>query len=413
MLGPLQVTVDGVAVVVSAGKERAVLAVLALRAGEVVTAFELTAALWGDEPPVSAVKTVQNYVARLRRLLGAAAVVTVDRGYRLAAADSDAVRFVGLVNKGREAVAAGRPVEAEAVFVSALALWRGPPLADLADGPWAQGEVARLEQLRLAAIEDRFDAALVAGAAVGCAEELSDLVAEFPFRERLWSQLMVVLYRGGRQRDALDVYQQARRALVDSLGVEPSRLLRDTEQAVLAHDDRVLAWCPVEAVGDRSVDGPSRVDSLPFTREAARAAPFVGRESALAVLAKAWKQAVAGDSEVVLLSGEAGIGKSRLASEAELAVSEPAWLLFGRCDEDMAVPYQPFIEALRLYVKGCADGALREALGPHPEYLLRLVPELTDRLPQLEWPPASDAETDRYRLFEAVRGWLGAAARRE
>src|SRR5919109_2135269 len=243
LLGPLAVTSNGEAVALGGQKRRALLAVLLLEANQVVSRDRLIDALWGEEPPDTARNTIQVYVSQLRKLLPEGMLETVAPGYRLAVEpDSvDLFEFVRLSEEGRGALAAGDAAGAAETLRAALALWRGPPLADLAWEPFAQSEIVRLEELRLAALEDRIDADLALGRHGQLVSELEQLVAEHPLRERLRAQLMLALYRSGRQADALAVYQRARRTLVDELGIEPSETLRRLERAILAHDPSLNA----------------------------------------------------------------------------------------------------------------------------------------------------------------------------
>jgi DNA-binding SARP family transcriptional activator len=238
ILGPIEVLADGEPLEVGVGKQRALLALMLLKAGEVVSTDRLIDALWGERPPASALNSVRIYVSHLRKTLGSERLVTRARGYALAVApgELDLDRFEQLAADGRAALAAGDAGRAAATLHDALALWRGPPLADVALEPCAPSELARLEALRLAALEYRVDADLALGRHAELVPELQALVDEHPLRERLGAQLMLALYRSGRQADALASYRQARRALQDQVGLEPGPELRRLEQAILTHD---------------------------------------------------------------------------------------------------------------------------------------------------------------------------------
>ena len=225
LLGPLEVVVDGRPIELRRKKERALLALLALRAGEVVSTDRLLDDLWGERPPKTAVGSLQNLVSGLRKVLGPELLVTRAPGYVLELDRQlvDAHRFERAVREG------------EAPHES-LALWRGPALADLAVEPFAQTEIARLEELRTTAREELFEAELEAGRHAQLVAELEAFVAEHPLRERPRAQLMVALYRSGRQADALKAYRQAREALVEELGIDPSAELQQLEQAILRQD---------------------------------------------------------------------------------------------------------------------------------------------------------------------------------
>ena len=238
ILGPLAVAKDGSEVVIGSGKQRALLVLLVLHANEAVSTDRLIDQLWGESRSTSATKVLQNYVSRLRRLLGDGILITRPHGYelRVEPGELDADRFDDLVADGRRALAAGDPERAAAVLTEALALWRGPPLADFAYEPFASADIERLDGRRLAALTERIDADLQLGRHDALIGELETLVARYPLQERLRGQLMLALYRSGRQADALRVYKETRRVLVDELGIEPSEELRQLEHAILIHD---------------------------------------------------------------------------------------------------------------------------------------------------------------------------------
>src|SRR3954451_11923136 len=239
ILGPLDVRGEQGAVAVGASKLRAVRAVLLLHANEPVSAERLALALWGQEALAGAVRTVHVYVSRLRKMLGDPALIeTTPAGYRLQVrpGELDLERFEFGVEAGRRALAAGTPDQAVVLLREALQLWRGPALAELEVEPFAQAEIARLEERRLAAIEARLEAELSAGADASLVSELRQLVAEHPERERLAGQLMLALYRSGRQTEALAAYRHARAVLVDRVGIEPGSELRQLHQAILRQD---------------------------------------------------------------------------------------------------------------------------------------------------------------------------------
>ena len=236
LLGPLEVRLEDGPVELGPRKQRAVLAMLALEPGRTVSADRLAEGLWGDSLPPSAAKMVQLYVSHLRRALDGDAVriVTRGRGYELQLPEEesvDAVRFERLFDT--------RPRDA-------LALWRGAALADLADEPFAAAEIRRLEELRLRATELAIDADLAAGRHADVIGELDALVVQEPLRERVRAQLMLALYRSGRQADALEAYRSAREALVEQLGIEPGTELGQLHEAILAHDPRWICqpWPP-------------------------------------------------------------------------------------------------------------------------------------------------------------------------
>jgi predicted ATPase/DNA-binding SARP family transcriptional activator len=244
ILGPLEVLDEGRTVALGATKPRALLALLVLHRGETLGTERLIEELWGEHPPASAAKAVQVNVSRLRKALapaGSELIVTRQHGYELAIEPElvDAERFERLMGQGRDELAVGDVEGAAAVFEEALSMWRGRPLDDLAYEPFAQREIARLDQLRVAAVEQLIEAKLALGRHVEVVAQLERLVAEHPYRERLWGQLMLALYRCDRQADALQAYQDARRTLVEELAIEPGERLRELERAILAQDPRL------------------------------------------------------------------------------------------------------------------------------------------------------------------------------
>jgi YVTN family beta-propeller protein len=239
VLGALEVREDGDrSIPLGAGKQRAALAILLLHANEVVGTERLIDELWGERPPKAARKALQVYVTHLRKALGSERIRTQGPGYvlELAPNELDLHRFERLVQEGRELRANGEPAGATAALREALALWKGQPLAEFAFEPFAQTEIPRLEELRLEALDERIDAELALGHGSELVAELEALVAEHPFRERLRGQLMLALYRAGRQADALAAYQETRKLLVEDLGVEPSPALQRLEGAILRQE---------------------------------------------------------------------------------------------------------------------------------------------------------------------------------
>jgi DNA-binding SARP family transcriptional activator/pimeloyl-ACP methyl ester carboxylesterase len=243
ILGPLQVEGDGGLVELRGAQRRAVLASLILRANEPVSLDVLVEQLWPERAPPSAVKAVRVYVSQLRKLLGEGRIETSGAGYTLRLADEelDARRFERRCEQGRAHARAGLPHRAAGLLHEALALWRGPALADLAYQPFAQTAIARLEEQRLACLEERIAAELALGRPQQLIGELETLAAEHPLREHLRAYLMLALYRSGRQAEALAAYHEARRTLVDELGLEPGPALQDLERRILNHDPTLNA----------------------------------------------------------------------------------------------------------------------------------------------------------------------------
>ena len=584
ILGPVEVLAQGQPLAVPGARQRALLALLLLRAGEPVSRDRLIADLWGERPPDGAVKTVQAVVSRLRRALGdeASRLVTGAAGYQLRVDpdELDLARFERLCEEGRRALAAGRPVRAAARLRAALEEWRGPALADVAFEPFAPPEVARLEELRAAALEDRVEADLALGRGLELVAELEALVAREPLRERLRAQLMLALYRTGRQGEALDAYREGVRTLDDELGLRPGPELERLQQAILDHDPELLQSAPaaeeavleverrratatilvadlagsarlraqvgdedadavrqghdrrlrdvlaahggtgVKAFGDgvmatfdaagaavacavemqRAIDRqarhgpvalelrigigagdvawegddrfgtpvieaqrlcnaaaagtimvadavrlltgtgtdavfedagelrlrglvqPVRAWTVRWTAERIVAVPlaaalavdggaaFAGREAELVHLRSAWADAVVGERRGVLVSGEPGIGKTRLAAEvAGHAREEGGIVLYGRCDEGLSAAAQPFAEALGAYVAACPVDELRVQLGALAGDLVGLLPLLDARVPGIALPPPAEPEIEQLRTLEAAAALLEAA----
>ncbi|MEW2482251.1 BTAD domain-containing putative transcriptional regulator [Mycobacterium sp. NPDC049093] len=581
VLGPLQVRLDGAPVAVPGAKPRAILTMLGLHGGSVVPADVLMELLWGDDPPRTAAKALQTHISSLRHTLGDGFVLTEGTGWRLNTAETDAARFQSLTKAGRDALAAGDTSAALIRFDEAASLWRGVP--ELPDGRRGVSEKTRWIEAHAALVEDRADALLATGRAAEVVGDLEAAVADAPLRERRWGQLMLALYRAGRQGEALGAYRRARSLLADELGVDPGPELRRLEAAIVAQDteldipaiqhvpsvtravtflltdiegstaaweadadamavalarhdelveqivtsrggrliktrgegdatfsvfDRPSAaaaaaielqdaifhepWAPADPMrirvalhtgeaelrdGDyfgRAVNRAARlrslasggqtlcsggtaelvIDSLPddvaladlgmrqlknLTRPEhvfelrlqtdenpppagdttidrpmmptvlGGPGPFVGRNHELAELVAAWQSALTGGTRAVLIAGEPGVGKTRLAGEwGRQAYEQGAVVLYGRSDEDLGAPYQPFAEALRTLVPCIGTARLRGLRGV--EALLPLVPGLSDVLPDLAAPPRGDPDTERYALFDAVVALLGLAS---
>lgn len=576
VLGPLQVRQDGTPVTIPGAKPRAILTMLGLHCGSVVSADTFFELLWGDESPRTAAKALQTHISALRRALGDGLILTQGSGWTLADTEVDAARYKSAARSAREAAATGDTGEA-------VTLWRGIP--ELPDGRRGTSEKTRWIESHAALVEDRADALLAAGRVAEIIGELEAAVADAPLRERRWGQLMLALYRAGRQGEALGAYRRARALLADELGVDPGPSLRRLEAAIVAQDssleipavqhvqavtravtflltdiegstaaweadadamavalarhdelvgqvvtshggrliktrgegdatfsvfDRPSAaaaaavelqqamaaepWAPADPIrirvalhtgevelrdGDyfgRAVNRAARlrsialggqilcsgataelvIDSLsddvvltdlgmrqlknlvrpehvfelrldaagtasdqPANDESierpalpavlAGRGPFVGRGDELGQLFSVWQTALTGTTDAVLIAGEPGVGKTRLAGEwSRQAHAQGALVLYGRCDEDLGAPYQPFAEALRSLVPCLGAARLRALRGV--EALLALVPGLADVLPDMATPTRADPDTERYALFDAVVAVLGAAS---
>jgi DNA-binding SARP family transcriptional activator/DNA-binding CsgD family transcriptional regulator len=403
VLGPLEARDSGRVMPLGAGKQRSLLGVLLLHANEAVSVDRLVDELWGERPPARATKLVQGYVSTLRKLLGADRLVTRRPGYlvRVEPSELDVVEFERLVTRARN-----EPPEGAARRLrEALALWRGPAFADVRLEGLALSEAERLNELRLTALLDRIDADLALGRHEELVGELEALIAEHPLRERLRGQLMLALYRAGRQAEALDVYRQTRTVLTEELGIEPSVELLSLERAILNQDPELMGQ-PGDAHRTNLVlelPGPIRLSS-PY--------PFVGRSRELTTLRTLVPRASAEGRRVALVGGEAGSGKSRLVREfAHEVAGEGVLVLYGACDAVVRSPYRPFVEALDHLVRATGD-LVRADLGPAGGELTRLLPDLALRIGELDAPIAADPDTERHRLHTAVTDVLTNAARR-
>ena len=255
ILGPLEVVDSGSALPLGGRNQRTLLALLLLHAGEVVSSDRMIDALWGEEAPRTAQTSIQNSISRLRKLLGSERLVTRSPGYELRLQDDllDARRARELVGEAR----AAEPPERVRLMNEAEQLWRGPPLADFAYAGFAQAAIAQLEELRLGIVEERIDAELELGRDTELLGKLEGLVADHPLRERLRGQLMLALYRAGRQADALHTYQEARRSLLEQLGIEPGPALQRLHGSIL-RQERALEGLVSAATPEDTLDEVSR-----------------------------------------------------------------------------------------------------------------------------------------------------------
>jgi DNA-binding SARP family transcriptional activator len=372
ILGPLELRRGDQQLACKGAKQRLLLAALLLHPNEVVSSDRLIEALWGEQPPPTATKALQMHVSQLRRLLEPDMLITRPPGYELHVAHDqlDLERFVAAVSEARAAAAEEHTDEAARLLAGALELWRGPPLADLTFEEFLQPEIARLSELRLSVLEDRIAADLALGRHAELVPELEALAAEHPLRERIRGQLMVALYRSGRQADALDVYADTRRRLVDELGLEPGRQLQLLQQQVLGQDPALDLHAPSQ--GD-ATDG------------------LLGRDREFRELARAIDGAVGGRGAIVLVGGEPGIGKSRLAdAAARHAEASGARAAFGRCWEAGGAPaFWPWIQALRTVLDDSDAEGLADVVGE---------------------AELGDAEGARFRMFESIASRLRTAA---
>jgi predicted ATPase/DNA-binding SARP family transcriptional activator len=449
ILGPLEVA-DGDSLVSLAAAQRSLLALLLLGANEVVSADRLIEELWGEEGPESGRAALQVRVSQLRKALGAAGgrVVTRTPGYLLRV-DRDELDLYGFERLVSEADGA-EPAEAAAKLREALSLWRGSPLVDLSGASFAQPEIRRLEELRLGALEKRIEADLELGRQADLIGELEALVEEYPLREHLHAQLMLALYRCGRQAEALAAYQRARRALVEQLAIEPSAPVRQLEQAILRQEASLdlAATIAPRARSVAAVSAPSRAGAREDRNAPhnlpAQVSSFVGRERQLSELSQLLSRA-----RVVTLTGPGGVGKTRLALQlaaglldgpgdgpwfVDLAPLTDATLVSAKLAGVLGVPEQPGRSLTQSLIAACRDRQVLVILdncehvigeaANAADQLVRSCPRMIIlatsreplaiegehlyRVPSLFVPPAS-ADPNRVLACDAVRLFLDRA----
>jgi predicted ATPase/DNA-binding SARP family transcriptional activator len=446
VLGTLEVVRDGRPIALAGPKQRSVLAMLALDANHVMSTDMLIEQIWGDENPQGARRSLQVYVANLRKLLGdGARIESRGGGYVLEVTpdDLDLHRFSRLAAQAREARDKGTIESAARLLREALDLWRGPPLADFTYERFAGERIRRLEKERLEVLELRIELDLALGRHSEVVRELSDLVVDYPLHEHVRALLMTALYRCGRQGEALQVFTAGRELLLDELGVDPSRELQELERAILDQDPILEAPRPSPTTVAPD-EGGSSVNLLEFASASpgnlpTRLTSFIGRERELSEV----RSLMAG-SRLVTLCGPGGSGKSRLAHQvaAELAVDygDGAWLveLAPIADEQLVAAkvgsalrvsevasrpeIETIIDAIRdrhalLILDGCehvldATAKLVDAVMlscPAMQILatsrepLRLAAEHSYRVPSLSLPPATEHDASQLAAFEAVR----------
>ncbi len=418
LLGPIGAERDGEPVSLGGPRQRAVLARLALTPGRVVTVDRLVEDVWAGDPPATAVNTLQSYVSLLRRALGDPQLLRREGpGYMLAVDRQllDVARFEDRVTAARTELGSD-PGSALGHLEAGLGEWRGPVLADVADEDWARSAATRWNELRMEALEARFDALLALGRHGEAVAELEHIVEENPLREGFARRLMIALYRNGRQADALRVFRETRTLLADELGLDPTPALVELQARILNHDPELAApaspWTPpinVAAVAE-PVETPSaepETSPVPLPGAVVRAASsaFVGRDRQLAQLHRIWDEITTGGTHAVLLQGEAGAGKSRLGARfAQEAHGRGAIVMWGRATAEVLVPFEPMVEAVRSIMRTVSPEA-RRRVATQRGLLALLLPELEQIVPEahLERP---DPSVERYLLFETMADLL-------
>lgn len=399
VLGPLEVTVNGVPADIGGPRQRCVLARLIAEHGRVVPADRLIDDLYAEEAPPRALAALQSYVSHLRRALEperaartpAGVLVTSPPGYAVHLG-RDVVDAWSFEDEVHQAAGLGDPAAVHARLSAALASWRGAAFAEFSDLPWADLEASRLEELRLTATEVLADAALRLGRAAQTVAGLNRLTAEHPLREEAWRLLALALYQSGRQGDALAALRRARARLAGDLGVDPGPALRELEDGILKQAPRLSAPAALPLARAAASRAPADID---LTR--AVTAPYIGRDAELGHVTRSALEAAAGRMRVVLVTGEAGAGKTTLADLVSQRLAAEGWAATaGRCPEHEGAPAGwPWAEALR---------HLARTLPPsEPQALATLLADAP--------APGGDAAAARFRLHRAVAGYLEEASR--
>lgn len=418
LLGPVEARESGRSIPLGGAKQRILLARLAIAGGRPVQPDLLVEDLWGSRPPADPAHALQAHVSRLRSRLPVEVGLS-HGGYLLDCAEVtvDATVFQDRADRGRRQLADGQPEAAGVELRSALNLWHGPALADLPDVTGLRPFAVRLEELRGSVLTDRIDADLARGEHASLVAELQGLVESAPEQERTWAQLIRALAGSGRRSEALDAFRGAREALLEHQGIDPGPELVELHRAVLNDDVEAPATRRTPLLATSAPRPPVAAEpAMPLPPEVARRAVggHTGREEEMAALSRAWSRRTHGP-QLITLTGEPGIGKTRLAAEfAARCAAQGARVLFGRCEEALSVPYQPFMEMLRSEVATTPSTELAARLGPDPGRLGDVLPGLVDAAPGEVIPAraarSADPDLERYRTFDAVAGWLAAAS---
>ncbi len=429
VLGPLELLRDGQPIAVSSAKQRLMLAVLLSHANDVVSVDALVGGLWSSGAPSTALGVVRSYVSHLRKVLETPAstsakpqvLVGMDGGYRLVVQSElfDAAQFERLHRAGRAAMDEGRYADAIGLLNGGLALWRGRAFGDLAHEAAMQPAAQRLQELHTLTFEHRTDAAMALGGHREIIGELEAALSEYPLREGLWAQLMVCLYRSGRQAEALGAYQRLRRHLGEELGLEPSVELRRLESDILQQGPQLdwVAPSPARGAASPDVGTNSAVTKPPLSESLNRrdnvtgpfgtVATLVGRDREWDQLVKCWQTSAQGHAQLVLVRGEAGIGKSRLVEDfrawcARIGVSTASARAY---EAEGSLSYAPIIDLLRSQV---VRPALARLDTVWLSEIARLLPELLVGQRDLP-PPGPLGANERTRLFEAMARAIASA----
>ncbi len=407
------ITIDGI-------RRRALLIRLLMANHRPVPLGCLVEDLWGGEPPPGAPSTLRSHLSLLRKLLGATRLYTRNGAaiLELRPGELDAVSFEAECERARLAMAEGNAHAASVLFEHSLGRWRGAALSDVQGFAWALPEIARLEEGRLEALEGLLESRLRLGDHKRVVAEAELAISERPLREQLWAILMSALYRSGRQADALRTYQRLRARLDEELGIEPSPTLRHLEQAILDQDVSLDWSAPPSSVPSSrtpSISPPSSVPAegpYPTWMATADASSFVGRDHELDTARRARRRAVQGKQVLLVITGEPGIGKTRLTSEfATECAGGGDLVLYGRCDEEPLSSFQGFRQALRGIMPLPAGRTAVQEIGPLATALGQVVPEASiPPEPTADLGPSA-AEAERFQSFEAVVAFLTALAR--
>lgn len=415
LCGPLEVELDGrrVETVLPGRQARLVLAYLVVHRDRPVGRDELMELLWPEQPPASPEASFRVLLVHLRQALGPG--VLDGRGQLELRLGRDAWVDVEAASRARDlaetTLDAGDAITALAAAREALEILSRPLLGDLTS-PWLDDRRRELDELRIPLLELAVRAGLrLGGRELGVAERAArDLIAREPYRESGYALLMEALAAGGNVVEALRVYESLRVLLRDELGVVPAPAVAALHARLLRQEDADPLEPAAPGPGP-AAQGPGV--SLPTPLRAVGRDPFVGRAEPIRRLDALWRRVQAGERRFVLVVGEPGVGKTRIASRvAQAAHASGGTVLYGRADEDMLAPYQPFVEALHHHVSQTPLSELEVSLGAELSELGRLIPELSRHMPELREPLLGDAETQRFRLFETVVRLLAHAASR-